>query len=125
MSQFDRHSAIETLAREFADIAGELQDESVAGLFYMQMASFGNYIQHHIDAGNRAEVARCYERLRMFMLYGDGDVQNAVGVSVLEHLLIRDGKKRRMWVLELMPAVLKREYEKLMPADGRRQRVSK
>jgi hypothetical protein len=113
MSQFDRHSAIATLAREFPEVAEELQDQSVADLFHMQMHCFGHYVQRQIDAGNRTELARCYEWLQRFVLYGNGDVQNAVGVSVLEHLVVRDGKVSRQWALASMPSLLKQEYEKL------------
>ena len=88
-------------------------DSSMAGLFYPQMGCFAEYVQVQIDSGNRAELVRCYELLRKLMLYGDTEVQNAVGVSVLEHLSTRDGKVPRQWALEVMPPVLRQSYEEL------------
>ena len=113
MPQFDQRGTIATLAREFPEIARELQEQSLAGLFYLEMGCFQRYIQHQIDAENRAEVARCYEWLRKFMLYGDSEVQNAVGVSVLEHLNTSDGKVNRRWALESMPPILRQAYAEL------------
>jgi len=112
MPQFDQRSAIDALFREFPEVVQDVQN-SMSGLFYMEMVCFARYVQRQIDAENRAELARCYEWLRKLMLYGDGEVQNAVGVSVLEHLNTRDGKVNRLWALESMPQVLRSEYEKL------------
>ena len=112
MPQFDQRSAIDALFREFPEVVRDVQS-SMSGLFYMEMGCFANYVQRQIDAENRAEVARCYEWLRKFILYGDSEVQNAVGVSVLEHLNTRDGKVNRRWALDSMPPILRSEYEKL------------
>ncbi len=112
MPQFDQRSAIDALFREFPEVVQDVQS-SMSGLFYMEMGCFARYVQRQIDTENRAEVARCYECLRKLMLYGDSEVQNAVGVSVLEHLNTRDGKVSRMWALESMPSILRTQYEKL------------
>jgi hypothetical protein len=42
--------------------------------------------------GDRAEVAKHFEFVRRADLAGDSEVQNALGVSYLEHLNFRDGK---------------------------------
>ena len=113
MPQFDERGTIASLAREFPEIVQELQEQSLAGLFYLEMGCFQRYLQRQIDAENRAEVARCYEWLRKLMLYGDSEVQNAVGVSVLEHLNTSDGKANRRWALESMPPILRQAYSEL------------
>src|SRR5215467_9142157 len=112
MPQFDQRSALDALFREFPEVVEDVEN-SMSGLFYVEMGCFARYVQRQIDTGNRAEVGRCYEWLRRLMLYGDNEVQNAVGVSVLEHLNTRDGKVARLWALESMPSVLRTEYEKL------------
>ena len=112
MPQFDQRSAIDALFREFPEVVLDVQS-SMRGLFYMEMGCFARYVQRQIDTENRAEVARCYEWLRKLMLYGDGEVQNAVGVSVLEHLNTRDGKVNRRWALESMPPILRQAYAEL------------
>src|SRR5207247_11245689 len=94
MPQFDQRSAIDALFREFPEVVQDVQN-SMSGLFYMEMACFARYVQRQIDAENRAELARCYEWLRKLMLYGDGEVQNAVGVSALDTLNTRYGKVKR------------------------------
>jgi hypothetical protein len=112
MPQFDQRAAIDAVLQEFPAVRQEI-DSSMAGLFYVEMGCFARYVQRQIDAGNRAELARCYELLRKLMLYGNADVQNAVGVSVLEHLSTRDGKVPRQWALDAMPPVLRQCYEAL------------
>lgn len=112
MTQFDRQSAIATVFREFPDAAREA-DSSMAGLLHMEMSCFARYIQRQIDAGNRVELSRCFEWLRQLMLYGDNEVQNAVGVSILEHLNTKDGKTARQWAIEAMPPVVRQAYRVL------------
>jgi len=112
MPQFDQQSAIAAVFREFPEVARDVES-SMAGLFYMEMSCFARYIQRQIDSGNRTELQRCFESLRQLMLYGDSEVQNAVGVSVLEHLNTKDGKVNRLWALEVMPPALRQAYEEV------------
>jgi hypothetical protein len=112
MPQYDQRAAIDAVFKEFPAVR-DYVDSSMAGLFYLEMGCFGDYIQRQIDTGNRAELVRCYELLRKLMLYGDTEVQNAVGVSVLEHLSVRDGKVARQWALDAMPPVLRQCYKEL------------
>src|SRR4051812_1140651 len=106
MPQFSARGAIDAVFEEFPAVRDDV-DSSMVGLFYLEMGCFGRYVQRQIDTGNRAELVRSYELLRKLMLDGDEDVQNAVGVAILEHLLLQDGKVARRWALDAMPAVLR------------------
>ena len=112
MPSFDPKSVAEALRRDFPDAAKNI-DSSMVGLLHTEMHCFAAHVQHQIDSGNRVELQRCYEWLRQLMLYGDPEVQNAVGVSVLEHLNTADGKAKRKWALDAMPSVLKKAYDGL------------
>ena len=103
---------MDSLFTEFPEVKGDIES-SMAGLIYLEMGCFARYLQRQIDTGNRTELARCYEWLKKLMLYGDDEVKNAVGVSVLEHLVTRDGKLDRRWALEAMPPPLRQAYEEL------------
>lgn len=111
MPQYDRRAAIDELFAEFPAVRSDLSS-SMAGLFSIEMGCFARYIQKQIDSGNREEVGRCYEWLLKLMLNGDDKVKNAVSVSVLDHLVTRDGKVERQWALEVMPPLLRESYEK-------------
>ena len=112
MSQYDQRSAIDSLFKEFPEVREEVES-SMRGLFYLEMGCFARYVQRQIDTANLVELGRCYEWLRKLMLYGDEEVTNAVGVSILEHLVTRDGKTNRRWALEAMPTPLRQAYERL------------
>jgi len=62
MPQYDQRAAIDALFTEFPQVREDV-DSSMAGLFYPEMGCFARYVQRQIDAGNRAELGRCYEWL--------------------------------------------------------------
>lgn len=111
MPQYDQRTAIDELFAEFPAVRSDMTS-SMIGLFSIEMGCFARYIQKYIESGNREEVGRCYAWLEKLMLYGDDKVKSAVGVSVLEHLVTRDGKVERQWALEAMPPLLRECYEK-------------
>jgi hypothetical protein len=58
-------------------------------------------------------VKKHFEFVRKADLTGDSTVQNAVGVSYLEHLNFRDGKRHRSWAWDLLPEPLREEARSL------------
>jgi hypothetical protein len=90
---------------EFQDLSAEIDDD--AGLFYLRVGSLARHTQAAIEDGDRAEVQRQFEFVRRADLAGDSEVQNALGVSYLEHLNFQDGKRHRAWAWDLLPEPLK------------------
>ena len=109
MSRIAHRELVAILLRDVPQIADGLRAES--GLLHMQVACLTRYIQAQIDDGNRAELARCFEIVRRFIAEGNTEVQNAVGVSLLEHLNVKDGKVARGWAVGAMPPLVKQWYQ--------------
>ena len=98
----DRETMVEILIKEFPDIEADITDETWAGLTHLEVSSFARYTQHQIDNKDDSELIRCFEIARRLMLEGDDTLQNAMQVSFLEHLNLRDGKIPRRWALDMM-----------------------
>jgi hypothetical protein len=81
---------IEAARVAFPEMSSAFDDD--AGLFHLQVGSLASHAQAAIDAGDRGEVERQFEFVRNASLAGDPEVQNALGVSYLEHLNFQDGK---------------------------------
>ena len=96
---------------EFPELSSILDED--AGLFYLQVGSLARCTQAAIDDGHREEVKRQFEFVRKADLAGDREVQNALGVSYLEHLNFQDGKRHRSWAWDLLPEPLKEEARSL------------
>jgi hypothetical protein len=90
---------------EFPELASELDDD--AGLFYLQVGSLARHTQAAIDDGDRVEVQKQFEFVRKADLAGDPEVQNAIGVSYLEHLNFQDRKRQRSWAWDILPEPLR------------------
>ncbi len=116
MVDFTKMLAI--LLKQFPEIAEDLTDDDLAGLGYMQVACFMRYTQRQIDEGRKPELQRCFDTARRFMLEGDDELQNAMGVAYLEHLNLKDGKRPRRWALAVMPEPLRSEYSAIRGSDA-------
>ena len=102
----DRQEMVRVLSEQYPAIRADLTEESWVGLTTLEIACFTRYTQHQIDTGDQAELRRCFETARQFLLYGDSDVSNAICVSFLEHLNFQDGRSRRSWAKSLLPVAL-------------------
>lgn len=71
------------------------------------------HTQAAIDAGDRAEVRRCFRFAESAAMNGDAAVSNAIGVSYLEHLILTDGKVARRWALAELPPRLAEDLRSL------------
>lgn len=107
----DRHELVETVVRTFPSVEADIREQAWSGLFHLEVSSFARYTQQQIDASNHSELKRCFGLVRRFLLEGDDDVKNAIGVSYLEHLNLRDQKKSRSWALDEMPEIVRQWYE--------------
>ena len=104
----DRQSFLSMLAVEFPELAPQLDNSDWQGLLHPQVAEFADFAQKSIDAGDRATVDRCFRLADLAASQGDDAVQNAIGVSFVEHLNLRDGRVRRGWAVPLLPEMLRR-----------------
>ena len=92
-----------------SDLTDELDDPIWMGLLHVETRCFARYTQSAIDSADRVRVASCFEFARTAWLHGDGEVQNALGVSYIEHLNFVDGKAFRSWAFDQLPEVLREQ----------------
>lgn len=118
----DEEQLLDALRREFPELAEELDDELIRGLFYLQVGAFTRYVQRLIDTGAKAEVLHCFAVAERGNRDGNDRVQNAVGVAFLEHLNFQDGKVSRAWAFALLPPSLRGAAASLGIAAGYRPR---
>src|SRR5690349_15646018 len=111
MSALGREQMVDALLTEFPSIKDDLLDDTWSNLLHPQMGSFARYAQDAIDRGDRQAVSRCFELADRFLREGTPELQNAVGVSFLEHLNFDDGKRRRAWARELLPPRLLKDLK--------------
>jgi hypothetical protein len=107
----DRHQFVEEAVMAFPQLESDIRDPTWVGLVHLEVSAFARYTQQQIDGEHSAELKRCFELARRALLEGTPDLKNAIGVSYLEHLNLRDQKRKRSWALEVMPNVLRAEFE--------------
>ena len=100
----------------FPGLVAELDEED--GLLHLETACFARLCQRAIDTGDRVLVRRCFRLARVAAMEGDAGVQNAIGVSFIEHLNFRDGKVQRRWAYDLLPPRLQADAVALGTAPG-------
>jgi hypothetical protein len=99
---------VEALREEFADMAGELDDEDWGDdPPYPQTFAFARFTRSAVDHGHRALVRRCFHVADQAAVRGDDELQNAIAVAYLEHLNFQDGKVHREWAFDLLTERLK------------------
>ena len=74
-----------------------------------------------MDSGDRTRMLKCFDFARRAWMDCDPDVQNALGVSYLEHLNFDDGKVPRVWAFALLAPPLQAEAETLGVRPGYRR----
>ena len=114
----NRAQMVALLIAEFPDIEDDITDETWVGLTHLEVSSFRRYTQAQIDDRNEAELERCFRVARKLMMDGDGEIENAMHVSYLEHLNLRDGKAPRSWAIALMPEPLQAGYQSIQASHA-------
>lgn len=111
--------AISKIEREFPELREELHDETWDGLLHLQISVFSRLAQSVIDAGNRASFHKICELFLLLFNEGDADLINALNVSFLEHLNLKDGKIKRAWALREMPNKMRIAFEEMAEYNQR------
>jgi hypothetical protein len=107
----DRQQFVEAAVKAFPALEADIRDETWVGLVHLEVSAFARYTQQQIDAEDRIELKRCFEFARRVLLDGTPDLKNAMAVSYLEHLNMRDQRRSRSWALKEMPENLRLEFE--------------
>jgi hypothetical protein len=89
----------------FPSMRDEIDPEIESGLVHLEMSAFRRFTEQVIKAGNRSELIRCFQFLERLLVCGDGNVQNAVGVSFLEDLPHDDQSME--WAWKFLPTSLR------------------
>src|SRR6266496_2722168 len=100
--------AIAKIESEFPELAEAIHDEIYEGLLHLQIAEFSRLTQKAIDDGDKAKFTKICALFKFLFLNGSPDLVNALNVSFLEHLNVTDGKKKRAWAYDAMPALMKK-----------------
>ena len=109
----DEQQVIEMLVKDIPSLKDSLTEED--GMLYLQISIFAKYTQSHIDKGDKKQVKHCFELSRLFLMEGNKEIKNAIGVSYLAHLNFMDQKIHRSWAFVLLPVILKealRDYNR-------------
>ncbi len=77
------------------------------GLLHLEMAEFRNLVQAAIDSEDAESVKKAFRLAERHFIQGSPNLRNAIAVSFLEDLNFEDGRARRRWAWEILPASLK------------------
>lgn len=112
MKKLHRSDFLKELKETFTAIREDINQQY--GLLQLEMHSFCYFTRAAIDKGEKNDVIRAFQIAEKYMRYGNSEMQNAVGVSYLEHLNFRDGKVGRSWAKCLLPPTVREAYDSLM-----------
>ena len=110
MGDLHRSIFLKELKAAFPGLKAEINAQH--GLLHLEMHVFADFAQGAIAAGNTKDVALCFNLAEKYCTVGNDDLQNAIGVSFVEHLDMRNDR----WAWELLGPALKREYLQLVNA---------
>jgi hypothetical protein len=99
---------LKELKDTFPNLRAEINAQH--GLLHLEMHVFADLAQRAIAVGNKKDVASCFSLAERYCMDGNDDLQNAIGVSFVEHLDLRNSR----WAWELLGPALKREYLQLV-----------
>ena len=94
----------------FPDLRAGVNAQS--GLLHMEMHVFADYVQRAITLGNAKDVARCFKLAERYCRDGNNQMQNAIAVSFVEHLDLRNAQ----WAWDLLGPILQKVYLQLADA---------
>jgi len=101
---------LKELKESFPDLRSEINAQH--GLLHLEVHVFTDFVQRGIAARNAEEVASCFKLAEKYFRDGNDHLQNAIGVSFLEHLNLQNAQ----WAWELLGPILQREYLQLVDA---------
>jgi hypothetical protein len=110
MGDLHRSIFLKELKDVFPDLKAEINAQ--CGLLHLEMHVFADFVQRAINIGNTKDVASCFRLAEKYYRDGTDQLQNAIGVSFVEHLDLRNAQ----WAWELLGPILKREYLQLVDA---------
>jgi hypothetical protein len=110
MASLDRSAFLRELKEEFPQLRVAINAER--GFLHLEMHVFANFAQDAISVGNADAVRICFMIAARYHADGNESMKNAVVVSSLEHLDLRDAP----WAWELLGERLRNEYLRCIDA---------
>lgn len=105
MTPSHRSDFLRDLKAAFPDVRERVNGRH--GLLHLEMSVFSDVVQAAIDSGDAVSVSKAFDLAKRHFLQGSPALRNAIAVSFLEHLHFEDGRARRKWAWDLLPASLK------------------
>src|SRR5579885_887515 len=110
MVSLDRSAFLREVKEAFPQLRASLNAEH--GLLHLEMHAFANFAQDAIYTGDADAVRICFMIAARYHADGNGAMQNAVVVSFLEHLDLRNAP----WAWNLLGSRLGSEYLRCVDA---------
>ncbi|PPQ20979.1 hypothetical protein CV770_01680 [Bradyrhizobium sp. AC87j1] len=96
MGDLHRSIFLKELKDTFPDLISEINAQY--GLLHQEMHVFADFVQRAIAVGHAKDVASCFEFAEKFYRDGNDQLQNAIGVSFIEHLSLQNAQ----WAWDLL-----------------------
>jgi hypothetical protein len=112
MASLDRSTFLRELKEAFPQLKVAINAEH--GLLHLEMHAFANFAQEAISIGNADDVRRCFMIAARYHGDGNNSMKNAVVVSFLEHLDLRNAP----WAWKLLGDRLQRSYLQCVDAGA-------
>ncbi|HET6443945.1 MAG TPA: hypothetical protein VFI27_05125 [candidate division Zixibacteria bacterium] len=115
---YDHRTSIKYLEHRFPHLAEDFHDETWDGVLYVQITVvFAHWAQAVIDSGDSRIWAQITDAFIEMWKDCSPDVRNALEVSFLEHLYLKDRKRKRgqqnyrSWAYKAMPPMMRQAKE--------------
>ena len=110
MGSLYRSIFLQEVKGTFPDLRDEINAQ--CGLLHLEVGVLADFVQRAITLENTRDVALCFKLAEKYYRHGNDRLKNAIGVSFIEHLHLRDAQ----WAWDLMGPILQREYLQLVDA---------
>ncbi len=107
-SKLDRSAFLREAKALFPALREDLNAQY--GLLNLEMHAFCDFVQGLVDSHDERGVLQAFQFAERIANTGNSDLANALVVSFLEHLDLKDGRVARSWAGAMMPTSLAQQY---------------
>src|SRR5258705_11902875 len=107
-SKLDRSAFLREAKALFPALREDLNAQY--GLLNLEMHAFCDFVQGLVDSHDERGVLQAFQFAERIANTGNSDLANALVVSFLEHLDLKDGRAARSCAIALMPTTVTQQY---------------